>query len=52
MKLFMSSLVPLNMNIALSLRFLAAGVPSVSQFLNFALSSRDLTSVHESPFSL
>ena len=46
----MPSYVPLNINMAFTLRFIVAWVPSVSHFLKLALSSRTLTCVHESPF--
>ena len=45
-----SSLVLSNVNLTFALRFLAAGVPSVSHSLKFALSRRYLPSIHESPF--
>ena len=50
-KLFVSSEVPLNINLAFILRFLAAWVPSVSHLLNLSLSSRALPCVYESPYS-
>ena len=50
LKLWISSLVPLHMNLALLLKFYAAGVQSVSYLLKFALSRRALPSVQDSPF--
>ena len=47
----MLSLVPLNINWVLILRFLAAGVPSVYHLMKFSLSSRSLPLVHEIPFA-
>ena len=48
--MLISSLVPSNMNLAFTLQFLAAGVPSVSHLLKFSLSRRSLPYVHDSPF--
>ena len=50
LKLLMLSLVPLNIKRALTLQFLAAGVPYVSHFLKLGLSSRALPLVQDSPF--
>ena len=51
LKLLMSSLVPLNINLALVLQFLAGGVTSVAHLIKFALSIRSLLSVQESHFA-
>ena len=50
-KLLTSSSVPLNINMAFTVKFLAAWVPSVYHFLKVYLSGLDLPCFHRSTYS-
>ena len=50
LKLLMSSLVTLNINLVLTLQFIFSGVPYVSHLVKFALSRGALPYIQERPF--